>query len=91
MARLTYPYEPDYAIAPGQILVEHLEARGWSQAEFAKRCGRSAKLISEIVAGIAPIEPDTALQFERVLGLSAGIWSGIEAKYRLHQANAQQS
>lgn len=79
-------YQPDYAVPPGWVLDEHLEARGLSQAEFARRCGRSAKLISEIIAGKAPVEPETALQFEKVLGLNAGIWLGIEKKYQLHLA-----
>ena len=81
----TYDYEPDYAASPGSVLDEHLSAQGFSHAEFARRCGRSAKLISEIVSGKAPVEPATALQFERVLGMSARIWLGMEADYRLHQ------
>ena len=81
----TYPYRPDYAVPPGSVLKEYLEARGFSNAEFARRCGRSAKLISEILSGKAPVEPETALQFERVLGMDARIWLGIEADYQLHQ------
>ena len=57
-------------------------------AELARRCGRSAKLISEIVAGKAPIEPRTALQLEKVLGVDAAIWLGIETDYRLQQTRA---
>ena len=86
MATATYRYEPDYAVPPGWILEEHLEAGGLSHAAFARRCGCSPKLISEIVAGEAPIEPGTALQFEKVLGLDAHIWLGIESNYRLHEA-----
>ena len=81
----TYDYQPDYAASPGTVLAEHLAVRGLSHAEFARRCGRSAKLISGIVAGKAPVEPTTALQFEKVLGMSVRIWLGIEADYRLHQ------
>src|SRR5262249_24681366 len=61
------------------------------QAEFAKRCGRSGKLISEIISGKAPIEPGTALQFERVLGVSAAIWTGMEATYRLRRRRQEES
>ena len=86
MATATYRYEPDYAVPPGWILEEHLEAGGLSHAAFARRCGRSPKLISEIVAGKAPIEPETALQFEKVLGLDADIWLKIESDYRLRKA-----
>ena len=79
-------YQPDYAVAPGTILAERLEAHDMSFADFARRCGRSPKLISEIVAGKAPVEPETALQFEKVTGVAAHIWLGIEADYRLHRA-----
>lgn len=81
----TYDYEPDYAASLGSVLDEHLSAHGLSHAEFARRCGRSTKLISEIVSGKAAVEPDTALQFEKVLGVSARIWLGIEADYRKGQ------
>ena len=86
MATEAYRYRPDYAVAPGAILSEHLDVRNISQAEFARRCGRSSKLISEIIAGKAPVEPETALQFEKVLGVDAGIWLGIETDYQLHRA-----
>ncbi|MDE0145631.1 MAG: ImmA/IrrE family metallo-endopeptidase [Nitrospira sp.] len=86
MAVTTYSYEPDYAVPPGWVVEEHLQSQHLSHAEFARRCGRSAKLISEIIAGKAPVEPKTALQFEKVLGLDASIWLGIEARYRLHKA-----
>ena len=86
MDATTYPYQPDYAVPPGWIVAEHLQSQNLSPAELARRCGRSAKLISEIMTGKAPIEPKTALQFEKVLGLDASIWLGIEARYQLHRA-----
>ena len=85
MATLTNQYVPDYAVPPGWILDERLEAEGISRAEFARRCGLSLNLINEIIAGNSPIEPKTALQFENVLGVDADIWLGIESDYRLHQ------
>jgi addiction module HigA family antidote len=86
MATAKNTYQPDYAVPPGWILEEHLAAHGISHAELARRCGRSPKLISEIIAGKAPVEPETALQFEKALGMDASIWLGIEAGYRLHKA-----
>ena len=79
-------YRPDYSVAPGLVLEERLQAQGISHAEFARRCGRSPKLISEIISGKAPLEPRTALQFERVLGVDASIWLGIESSYQLYRA-----
>ncbi len=86
MATATNQFSPDYAVPPGWVLDERLEVQGISRAEFARRCGRSPKLISEIIAGKAPIEPETALQFEKVLGVDVRIWLGIESAYQLHRA-----
>ena len=86
MATATNQYRPDYAVPPGWVLEERLAAQGLSQAEFARRCGRSPKLISEIISAKAPLEPETALQFEKVLGVNARIWLGIESEYQLHRA-----
>ena len=85
MATARYKYEPDYAVPPGWILEKRLDARQMSQAEFVRRCGRSPKLISDIIAGKAAIHPKTALQFQKVLGLNAHIWLGIDSDYWLHR------
>ena len=86
MAPDNYKYEPDYAVPPGWILEERLDARQMSQAEFARRCGRSPKLISDVIAGKAAIQPKTALQFQKVArpGLRE-FWLGIDSDYRLHR------
>ena len=80
MATATNQYQPDYAVAPGWIIEERLAALDISHAELARRCGRSPKLISEIISGKAPIAPKTALQFEKVIGLDASIWLGIRSR-----------
>lgn len=78
-------YDMDYYAAPGGILESSMEALGISAAELARRCGRSEKLISEIISGKAPIEPRTAVQLERVMGLTARTWLRIEADYRFQE------
>lgn len=91
MANPKNQFDPDYAVPPGWVLEERLDAQGMSHAEFARRCGRSPKLISEIISGKAPLEPETALQFEKVLGVDAGIWLGIESKYKLRRARQNEA
>lgn len=81
-----FQYTPDHACPPGQLIEEYLGELDISARELARRCGRSGKLISEIVAGKAPIEPETALQLERVLDVPASIWINMEANFQLHQA-----
>ncbi len=79
-------FKPDYAVHPGMLLEQELEHRQMSQADFARRIARTPKLISEIISGKNPIEPETAIQFERVLGIGADIWLRMEAQFRLHEA-----
>ncbi len=85
MASSTNQFRPDYAVPPGWILEEHLDMKGISHAEFARRCGLPKQLISEIIAGKAAVNTEAAFLFEKELGLAANIWLGIERKYRLHQ------
>ena len=92
MLSQAHRYRPDCTVAPGSILEERLGAHGISHAELARRCGLSAKLVGEIISGKAPVEPGTALQFERILGVDADIWLGIEndyQRYRQREARAQ--
>jgi HTH-type transcriptional regulator / antitoxin HigA len=82
-------FMPDYTTAPGEIIEEVLAAKGISKSELSIRCGLSTKTISLIVSGRAPVTPDTAIQLERILGISAKTWSNLEANYRLFLAKAQ--
>ena len=79
-------FMPDYATHPGEILEETLEARNMKKTEFAKRCGLSVKTVSQIINGKAPVTAETAIQFERVLGVSSNIWNNLQAMYDLHVA-----
>lgn len=75
-------FKPDYYVPPGDILLETLEEIGMTQKDFATRTGITPKTVNGIVKGKAPISPETALQFEHVLGTPAHIWNNIESQYR---------
>ncbi len=75
-------YRPNYAIPPGETVRETIEAYGMSQAELAERTGRPQKTINEIIKAKAAITAETALQFERVLGVSASFWNNLERNYQ---------
>lgn len=83
-------FKPNYVVPPGEILEETLEARGLGKAQFAERCGRCPKTISQIIAGTAPITPETAIAFERVLGVRASLWNSLESRYRLQLAEREE-
>lgn len=73
----------DLAIPPGEYLDEVLEEMGVSQAELARRMGRPAQAINEILKGEKAITSETALQLEQVVGVPAHVWNNLESSYRL--------
>jgi len=79
---IQHQYHPDVVSPPGETLAEILEERGMSQAEFAERTGRPKKTINEIIKGKCGITPDTALQFEHVLGTPASFWLNRDRIYQ---------
>ena len=83
-------YNPDFVTPPGETLLETLEVICMSQAEFAERTGRPKKTINEIIRGKAMITPETALQFEKVLGVSASFWINREQNYQEWLAREQE-
>jgi len=87
-AEQTYVYSPDYAVPPGDTLLEVMESLGITQAELAERTGRPTKTINEIIKGKAAITPETALQLERVMGVPASLWNNLEQNYRTALARA---
>lgn len=78
----TAGWKTTWAVPPGEILVEALEERGMSQADLGRRMARPLKTISEIATGKAAVTPETAIQLERALGISAALWLGLESRYR---------
>jgi HTH-type transcriptional regulator / antitoxin HigA len=82
-------WQPEWAVAPGEILLEALDERGMTQSELAHRTARPLKTINEIVKGKAAITAETALQFERALGISARLWTGLETAYRDYLARQE--
>jgi HTH-type transcriptional regulator/antitoxin HigA len=74
------PFNP---ISPGEILEEELQARGWSQKDFAAVLGRPVQVVNEIIAGKKGITPETAMALSEALGTSADYWLGLESRYRL--------
>ncbi len=83
-------YIPDYISPPGETLLETLDALGMSQAELAGRTGRPRKTINEIIKGKTAITPETALQFERVLGIHASFWNNRERFYSENLARIEE-
>ncbi len=72
---------------PGEMLIEEfLRPLGISQAAFAIRLGVSFPRLNEIVRGKRGVTADTALRLERVLGMPADFWLGLQQDWDLWHA-----
>ncbi|MFH1329318.1 MAG: HigA family addiction module antitoxin [Actinomycetota bacterium] len=90
MSPKTYPYSPDYAVPPGETLLEVLEDRGLTQAELARRAGLSLKHVNLVAQGRVPISTEVALRLERVTGVPAAMWMNLETRYRERLARLEE-
>ncbi|WP_287539374.1 HigA family addiction module antitoxin [Veillonella sp.] len=70
------------AIPPGMTIKEVLEDRHMTQKELATRMDMSEKHISKLINGEVPLTQDVAMRLERVFGVEASFWNGLEAAYR---------
>lgn len=75
-------YLPDYAVSPGEVLGDELELRGMTQQELARRTGLTPKHIISILKAKSAITPETAIKFERALGMPAEYWLNLESLYQ---------
>lgn len=82
--------EPAYATAPGETLLETIDALGMNQVELAQRTGLSKKTINLIIKGNEPITQETALSLEKVLRVPAHFWLNLDSRYRESLAREQE-
>lgn len=66
----------------GEILADELDARGWTQADFAEVLGCPAWFVSEIISGKKEITRESAAQIGSALGTSAEFWINLQDSYR---------
>ena len=64
-------------------MIVPVETSRLSQRQLAVAMGRPVNTVNAIVLGRKAITAATAVDLERVLGISAGLWLRLEASYRL--------
>ncbi len=90
MSEQVIPYEPDYAVPPGETLLEALEEARLTREELARLADLSTKHVSRLVSGHVALTPETAVRLEWVLGIPARFWNAREANYRARLANKEE-
>lgn len=76
---------PAEVFPPGEFLADELEARGWTQSEFAEIIRRPLKVVNEIIAAKKAITTDTAREFAAAFGTSPQYWLNLQTAYDLFQ------
>lgn len=75
------------AFPPGEYLRDELEARGWTQIEFAEILGRPPRVVNEIISAKKSVTPETAKELAAALGTSAQFWMNLETAYQLSRVD----
>src|SRR5690349_15503385 len=75
------PWHPQWALHPGETLREVLADRGITQTEFAAATGYTQKHISRIMTEHAAVTAQSAVRFERALGIPADFWMNLQSRY----------
>jgi len=69
---------PAEVFPPGEFLRDELDARGWTQGEFAEIISRPPRLVNEIIAGERGITTETAREFSAAFCTSAQLWLNLQ-------------
>ena len=73
---------------PGEMLLkEFLVPMEISQLAFSKQIGVSWPRLNQLIKGKRSMTPDTALRLERVLGMPADFWLGLQLDWDLWHAS----
>jgi len=89
-AKKQYQFEPDYAVAPGETLLEVMTSLDMNQKEFAKRLELTEQTLIRIFKGEQPISYATANRLELVTRVPARFWNNLEAEYREQLAKLEE-
>ena len=81
-------FKPDWSVHPGEILLDELQERGWTQAHLARQTGFTNKHVNQVVKGHAHIGVAFAVALERVLGGSAEMWLRLQLAHDLFEYRA---
>lgn len=73
---------------PGEYLQDELEARGWTQAQFARVIGRPLQVVDQIIKGKKSITAPTAAAIAAAFGTSAELWMNLESAWQLSRVKA---
>jgi len=83
--------KPFFAVHPGELVKDEIEARGLSQKKLAEILGIPYTMLNEILNGKRPVTTETALLFEAALDINAEMLVNMQSTYSLQTARKNKS
>ena len=83
-------FKPVFAFHPGEDIWEELEARGWTQRQFADIIGISAPELNNIIKGKKNLTPALAVRIGEAFGTSAEVRMNMQIHYSLDLAKKEE-
>lgn len=80
-----------FAFHPGEDLLEAIEAKGWTQRQFAELIGISSPALNAIIRGNRNITPALAVRIGAAFGTSAEVWMNLQTHYDLFVAAKEEA
>ncbi len=75
-------FKPDYALAPGAIIDEHMEHHSISKRQLAEHLGVSKKTVKKLLKGKAPITQPIAEGLATIFTFPVHMWINLEAGFQ---------
>ncbi|MEX8547035.1 MAG: HigA family addiction module antitoxin [Mucilaginibacter sp.] len=75
-----------FTFHPGELLQEEVEARKLKKSDLAQQLGLLPGHLSELFKGKRHINARLAVKLEKILGVSAEYWLGLQSAYDLAEA-----
>jgi HTH-type transcriptional regulator/antitoxin HigA len=91
MNRTAHDPPPIDPVPVGELLGRELEARAWSQADFAAVLDRPTQFVSEIVNGKKEITRESAAQIGAALDHTAEYWLNLQDQYLLAEQSKNEN
>jgi len=79
------------AFHPGEFLQEEIEERDMLKKDVAKALNILPNHLSEIFSGKRNISAKLAVKLEKLLGISAHYWFGLQMEYDLYIAKQEET
>jgi len=80
---------PAFAIHPGEMLLDEIEAREMSQAELGKLIGYTRSQLNEVIKGKRSINAKLALLLEAAFDIPADFWLNAQKEFELNLAKIE--